>query len=133
MTEMIYIPMKARIWDMKHIREYIIELDEWEGEDVSSSFPYLRRAIKLWDTEKKNIQEIVPGADRAMKGEITLLRQYIKKKDIEERVAGKKEKEYGGEIFKILEDIEDRLAAIEKLLREKRHGKSKGSRTSRRG
>ena len=135
MAEVIYIPAKIRIWDMKHIRDYIKELDKWEGEDVSSSFPYLRKAIKLWDTEKKNIQDMVPGANKIMKGETVILRQYIKKKDREERLTDANEKSNTREKLKekqrkglggILEDIEGKLAAIEKLLQEKKSGRKKG-------
>jgi len=86
----LYIPRKPRLWDSKHIESYLKEIDACPWAETSGQFPTLRLTFREFKKDRNWMGKRDFNEQRSLrkdiKRETAILKQYVRRKDYEERL-----------------------------------------------
>lgn len=93
---MPYVPLKCRVYDLRHLQEYLSELEAWDP-SLKKRFGMIRETLKKTKRKKSLASFLEPKEIRLWKrdlnADITILKQYCRMKDSEEREKQREQKE----------------------------------------
>lgn len=85
---MPYVALKCRIYDLTHARKYLLELERWDS-STKKKFSHIRRLLEITD-QKKTLADFfelreIRLFNKEVSKDMSLLKQYCRKKDWDER------------------------------------------------